>query len=217
MVVAVLVVVHFRLALGAAGGGRCPAPRCLSWAVDGRVVDKVAGTSATIDRLGLRPGMTVVEIGPGPGKAAVARRAARAARRKGDRHRIATGNDRQASPQAHAGRPGQRRTDPRRRDPGACLPPAIGRRGLSVYGAGRDPGSKDGTQELLRRAAARRAAVDHRDHHGPALSDGAARSASWPSEAGFEFEDMTQHLADVHGELSPASRHCPSIVGQASA
>jgi ubiquinone/menaquinone biosynthesis C-methylase UbiE len=45
-----------------------PCPTVLSWAVDGRVVDAVAGTEKTLDRLGLRPGMTVVEIGPGPGR-----------------------------------------------------------------------------------------------------------------------------------------------------
>jgi ubiquinone/menaquinone biosynthesis C-methylase UbiE len=45
-----------------------PCPTVLSWAVDGRLVDAVAGTQATLDRLGLAPGMTVVEIGPGPGR-----------------------------------------------------------------------------------------------------------------------------------------------------
>ena len=45
-----------------------PCPTALSWMVDGPLVDKVSGTAATVDRLGLRPGMTVVEIGPGPGR-----------------------------------------------------------------------------------------------------------------------------------------------------
>jgi SAM-dependent methyltransferase len=45
-----------------------PCPTILSWAVDGRLVDSIAGTTATLDRMGLAPGMTVVEIGPGPGR-----------------------------------------------------------------------------------------------------------------------------------------------------
>ncbi|MBI3838227.1 MAG: methyltransferase domain-containing protein [Planctomycetia bacterium] len=45
-----------------------PCPTLLSWAVDGPLVDAVAGTDLTLDRMGLRPGMTVVEIGPGPGR-----------------------------------------------------------------------------------------------------------------------------------------------------
>jgi ubiquinone/menaquinone biosynthesis C-methylase UbiE len=45
-----------------------PCPTLLSFAVDGPLTDKVAGTSATLDRMALAPGMTVVEIGPGPGR-----------------------------------------------------------------------------------------------------------------------------------------------------
>jgi SAM-dependent methyltransferase len=45
-----------------------PCPTLLSWAVDGPLVDAVAGTTTTLDRIGLSPGMTVVEIGPGPGR-----------------------------------------------------------------------------------------------------------------------------------------------------
>jgi SAM-dependent methyltransferase len=45
-----------------------PCPTIFSGAVDGRLADRVAATGATLDRLGLRPGMTVVEIGPGPGR-----------------------------------------------------------------------------------------------------------------------------------------------------
>jgi ubiquinone/menaquinone biosynthesis C-methylase UbiE len=45
-----------------------PCPTALSWAVDGRLIDLTAGTQITLDRIGLRPGMTVVEIGPGPGR-----------------------------------------------------------------------------------------------------------------------------------------------------
>ncbi len=45
-----------------------PCPSLLSWAVDGRLADAVAGTDITLARMGLTPGMTVVEIGPGPGR-----------------------------------------------------------------------------------------------------------------------------------------------------
>jgi ubiquinone/menaquinone biosynthesis C-methylase UbiE len=49
---------------------RCqlPCPTALSWMVSGPLVDKLSATEQTVDRLGLRPGMTVVEIGPGPGR-----------------------------------------------------------------------------------------------------------------------------------------------------
>lgn len=45
-----------------------PCPTIFAGAVDGRMVDKFSATTATLDRMGLRPGMTVVEIGPGPGR-----------------------------------------------------------------------------------------------------------------------------------------------------
>ena len=45
-----------------------PCPSVLSFAVDGRLADKFAGTALTLERMNLRPGMTVVEIGPGPGR-----------------------------------------------------------------------------------------------------------------------------------------------------
>ncbi len=45
-----------------------PCPTLFAWMVDGPLVDKVAGTNVTLDCMGLRPGMTVVEIGPGPGR-----------------------------------------------------------------------------------------------------------------------------------------------------
>jgi ubiquinone/menaquinone biosynthesis C-methylase UbiE len=45
-----------------------PCPSLLSWMVDGSIVDAVARTTATLDRMGVRAGMTIVEIGPGPGR-----------------------------------------------------------------------------------------------------------------------------------------------------
>ncbi len=45
-----------------------PCPSVMSFAVDGRLVDYFAGTSTTLERMGLSPGMNIVEIGPGPGR-----------------------------------------------------------------------------------------------------------------------------------------------------
>ncbi len=67
IVVGLLVVLHFGWRY-ASRRWTLPCPSLLSWAVDGRVVDRIAGTQLTLERIGLRPGMTVVEIGPGPGR-----------------------------------------------------------------------------------------------------------------------------------------------------
>jgi SAM-dependent methyltransferase len=45
-----------------------PCPSLFAWAVDGRLADRMAGTELTLSRMGLQPGMTVVEMGPGPGR-----------------------------------------------------------------------------------------------------------------------------------------------------
>lgn len=45
-----------------------PCPSIMSGAVDGTLADRFAGTEETLERLELRPGMTIVEIGPGPGR-----------------------------------------------------------------------------------------------------------------------------------------------------
>jgi SAM-dependent methyltransferase len=65
--VALLVVAHFGWRW-ASRRWRLPCPSLFAWAVDGPMADKMAGTTATIERLGLTAGMTVVEIGPGPGR-----------------------------------------------------------------------------------------------------------------------------------------------------
>jgi ubiquinone/menaquinone biosynthesis C-methylase UbiE len=67
ILVALSVVLHF-LWRYASRRWSLPCPSVLSWAVDGPIVDMVAGTTTTLDRMDLRPGMTVVEIGPGPGR-----------------------------------------------------------------------------------------------------------------------------------------------------
>lgn len=53
---------------GASRRWALPCPSILSGAVDGTLADKFAGTDETLERLELRPGMTIVEIGPGPGR-----------------------------------------------------------------------------------------------------------------------------------------------------
>lgn len=45
-----------------------PCPTWLAGFVDGPVMDRVLGTETTLDRIGLKPGQRVLEIGPGPGR-----------------------------------------------------------------------------------------------------------------------------------------------------
>ena len=45
-----------------------PCPAWLSGLVEGPVMDRVLGTQATLDRIGLKPGQRVLEVGPGPGR-----------------------------------------------------------------------------------------------------------------------------------------------------
>jgi len=45
-----------------------PCPSLFASAVDGRLADRMSGTESTLARLSLEPGMTVVEVGPGPGR-----------------------------------------------------------------------------------------------------------------------------------------------------
>lgn len=45
-----------------------PCPSLLAWMVEGPLVDRVAGTNVTLERLSLQPGQTVLEVGPGPGR-----------------------------------------------------------------------------------------------------------------------------------------------------
>ncbi len=66
-VVAILVAVSFAWRY-ASRRWSLPCPTIFAGAVDGRMADRLSATTATLDRMGLRPGMTVVEIGPGPGR-----------------------------------------------------------------------------------------------------------------------------------------------------
>jgi len=45
-----------------------PCPSFLAWSFESSFLERFNGTRITLDRLGLRPGQTVLEIGPGPGR-----------------------------------------------------------------------------------------------------------------------------------------------------
>jgi ubiquinone/menaquinone biosynthesis C-methylase UbiE len=45
-----------------------PCPTLLAWTLESGLSDRIAGTTVTLERIGLRPGQRVLEIGPGPGR-----------------------------------------------------------------------------------------------------------------------------------------------------
>lgn len=45
-----------------------PCPTWLAGGLESPLMDKLIGTQATLDRIGLQPGQRVLEIGPGPGR-----------------------------------------------------------------------------------------------------------------------------------------------------
>lgn len=45
-----------------------PCPTWLAWSLDNRIIGRFLGTRSTLDRMGLRDGQHVLEIGPGSGR-----------------------------------------------------------------------------------------------------------------------------------------------------
>jgi ubiquinone/menaquinone biosynthesis C-methylase UbiE len=45
-----------------------PCPTLLAWSLENPRFQRIAGTATTLDRMGLRPGQKILEIGPGPGR-----------------------------------------------------------------------------------------------------------------------------------------------------
>jgi len=45
-----------------------PCPTSLAWFLESPTIQRLNGTAATLDRLELKPGQTILEIGPGPGR-----------------------------------------------------------------------------------------------------------------------------------------------------
>lgn len=45
-----------------------PCPSLVGWALESSFYGRITGTAKTLDRIGLKPGQRVLEIGPGPGR-----------------------------------------------------------------------------------------------------------------------------------------------------
>jgi hypothetical protein len=45
-----------------------PCPTLFAWALESKFYARMTGTEITLERIGLRPGQRVLEIGPGPGR-----------------------------------------------------------------------------------------------------------------------------------------------------
>jgi CAAX protease family protein len=68
-IVAGLAVAFAAIVWRVAARGRTSAfPAWLGWSLVNPLADRLFGTNATLDRIGLRPGQRVLEIGPGPGR-----------------------------------------------------------------------------------------------------------------------------------------------------
>jgi ubiquinone/menaquinone biosynthesis C-methylase UbiE len=70
-IVLALVAVFVAISLGWRWASRrwsLPCPSSLAWFLDNPVLQRLNGTRTVLDRLDLRPGTRVLEIGPGPGR-----------------------------------------------------------------------------------------------------------------------------------------------------
>src|ERR1700722_13548698 len=70
-VVIALLVFFALVSLACAWGSRkwsLPCPTLLAWSLDNPRFQRIAGTTITLDRMDLRPGQRILEIGPGPGR-----------------------------------------------------------------------------------------------------------------------------------------------------
>lgn len=45
-----------------------PCPSLVGWALESRFYERITGTARTLERIGLKPGQRVLEVGPGPGR-----------------------------------------------------------------------------------------------------------------------------------------------------
>lgn len=52
----------------ASRGRALPCPTSLAWLLESSFLERWSGTQTTLDRLGLRPGEQILEVGPGPGR-----------------------------------------------------------------------------------------------------------------------------------------------------
>ena len=179
-----------------------PCPTALAWMVDGPLVDWVSGTDLTIERMELRPGMTVVEIGPGPGRLLL-----RTA------PRVLPGG-KAIGVELQQGMLDKLRRKLLHDDPGnvelihsdatkRVLPDGCADLVYLVHRAGRNPGPCDRLEKLPRRAASRRPAVDHRGHRRSPLSIARQGAATLPASR-LRARKRHRQLANVHGKFSQA-------------
>lgn len=45
-----------------------PCPSLVGWALESAFYGRITGTETTLERIGLKPGQRVLEVGPGPGR-----------------------------------------------------------------------------------------------------------------------------------------------------